>query len=83
VVTVCSCRPLISVHRLWVHEALRVFYDRLTDDADRRWLYGQLRDCVQENFKENFDVSLDTLPTENGTVSWLHDSVLGVNVVCT
>lgn len=53
-----------------------MFYDRLTDDKDRQWFYSQLRNCVQENFKENFDMSLDTLPMENGMVSWLQNIII-------
>ncbi|CAH8503219.1 unnamed protein product [Schistosoma turkestanicum] len=41
--------------RLWVHEVMRVFYDRLTDDADRTWLYEFIKHCLQDNFKEKFD----------------------------
>ena len=33
--------------RLWVHEARRVFADRLVSVADREWFDGQLRACVE------------------------------------
>eukprot|EP00743_Colponemidia_sp_Colp-15_P006911 GILK01007459.1.p1 GENE.GILK01007459.1~~GILK01007459.1.p1 ORF type:complete len:1899 (+),score=393.41 GILK01007459.1:93-5789(+) len=42
--------------RLWVHEILRVFGDRLTDDADRLWLLHNLRDSTKKHFNMNFDV---------------------------
>ncbi|PSN57349.1 hypothetical protein C0J52_02087 [Blattella germanica] len=54
--------------KIWVHEALRVFYDRLVDAIDRAWLYNKLRCCVQEHFKESFDASLDSLPMEKGVL---------------
>jgi dynein heavy chain len=36
--------------RLWFHEILRVFYDRLTDDKDRQWLIDLLGDILKNNF---------------------------------
>ncbi|PVD24358.1 hypothetical protein C0Q70_14839 [Pomacea canaliculata] len=41
--------------RLWVHEVMRVFYDRLTDDQDRAWLFKTVSGLVKEHFKESFD----------------------------
>jgi hypothetical protein len=38
--------------RLWTHEALRVFHDRLTDDQDRVWLGKLLCEMLEAHFKE-------------------------------
>ena len=43
--------------RLWAHEVLRVFSDRLVDEADRGWFLAELRDTT----KRHFNVSFDTL----------------------
>jgi len=46
---------------LWVHEVMRVFYDRLIDDNDRYWLFNKIRVCVNTNFQEMFDVVFNNL----------------------
>lgn len=38
--------------RLWLHEIMRVFYDRLVDDNDRRDVFVKLTDCVNLLFRE-------------------------------
>ncbi len=50
--------------RLWVHETMRVFYDRLIDDKDRVWLYNSIKSCVKDIFKENFDTVFEHLIPE-------------------
>nr|CAH8846959.1 unnamed protein product [Trichobilharzia regenti] len=52
--------------RLWAHEVMRVFYDRLTDDTDRTWLYTFIRGCLENNFKERFDQLFGHLATKEG-----------------
>lgn len=40
--------------RLWCHEAIRVFGDRLIDDADRQWFNNHLESMVISKFNSNF-----------------------------
>lgn len=46
---------LMSMKRLWVHEVLRVYYDRLTDDDDRMMLIDALRNVSQDRLLENLN----------------------------
>lgn len=55
--------------KLWVHENLRIFYDRLIEENDRNWFYNKLRDCVSSYFKENFDMLFETFRNEDGIVT--------------
>ncbi|XP_053595266.1 dynein axonemal heavy chain 7 [Microplitis demolitor] len=51
--------------RLWVHETLRVFGDRLVDSADNSWLFDQLKQIVSRVMKESFESVFNDLPKEN------------------
>ena len=46
---------LSSLKRLWTHEVLRVYYDRLVDDSDRAWLINFLKSTMKSEFDTNFD----------------------------
>lgn len=65
--------------KLWVHETLRVFYDRLIDEEDRAWMYEKIKSCVKEHMKENFDSIFDNLKLEEGvcTETSLRDLMFG------
>ena len=40
--------------RLWAHETTRVFHDRLTTEADRKWFMGAVAERVKDVFKKDW-----------------------------
>ncbi|CAB3257079.1 unnamed protein product [Arctia plantaginis] len=55
--------------RVWVHEIMRVFYDRLVDTDDRTWFYNILKKSTRDFMKDSFDNALDTYQNENEEVT--------------
>ncbi|KAI8464307.1 MAG: dynein heavy chain and region D6 of dynein motor-domain-containing protein [Monoraphidium minutum] len=52
--------------RLWVHEVLRVFYDRLVCDEDRLWTGRLLEALAEQHFKERLGRLLAAPPAAGG-----------------
>jgi dynein heavy chain, axonemal len=44
-----------SFVRLWAHEVLRVFHDRLVDDEDRTWFQNLLKRMIDTHLGVKFD----------------------------
>ncbi|KAM6176988.1 dynein axonemal heavy chain 12 [Erethizon dorsatum] len=55
--------------RLFVHEVLRVFYDRLINDDDRKWLFKLIKTVAKDHFKESFESIFSHLRKENKPIT--------------
>lgn len=53
-----------SLVRLWAHEAMRVFHDRLVDESDRGWFCSLLASMLPKHMGSTFE---DVFATEPGT----------------
>ncbi len=60
--------------RLWIHETVRVFGDRLIDDQDQLWLLGCLRNTTLKTFGVQFDSLLKHLDLDgDGRINTLDE----------
>ncbi|RZF48580.1 hypothetical protein LSTR_LSTR016857, partial [Laodelphax striatellus] len=59
-----AMEDLMSMKRLWVHEILRVYYDRLVDDDDRKWLIKMLHRVCEEHLDEDINKMFEHLVVE-------------------
>lgn len=55
------------MRRLWVHEVLRVYGDRLVDETDSKWLVSQLRETMKERMQDDMDLLFADLLDETST----------------
>lgn len=55
--------------RVWVHEILRVFYDRLVDEQDRSWFFAALKKSTKDHMKDTFESALEPYLNEKEQVT--------------
>lgn len=63
--------------RLWIHEVLRVFYDRLIDEPDRLLVGRLLEQLTEKHFKEKVGRLLGMTTTAGGAADVADDELLG------
>lgn len=56
---------VVSMKRLWLHEILRVYYDRLVDDSDRSWFFDTLCFVCKEHLHEDINEMFVYLSTDD------------------
>ena len=48
-----AIEDLLSMKRLWVHEVMRVYHDRIIDNSDSRRLIDTINDVCASKLLEN------------------------------
>lgn len=67
-----------SCIKLWAHEVLRVFYDRLVDDADKLLVGRLMEELMEKHFKEKLGRLLGMTITGGATAASDDDLLAGL-----
>ena len=59
--------------RLWLHEVLRVFGDRLIEVKDQQWLLEQVKILIPKYFENKIEIVLEDLMKGDGIVGSSHE----------
>lgn len=59
-----NCTSKQALVRLWVHESMRVFHDRLIDEQDKTHFKGILTELVNKNLSSAVGPASELLPQE-------------------
>ncbi|XP_011298266.1 dynein heavy chain 7, axonemal-like [Fopius arisanus] len=68
----------MGMKRIWVHEVLRVYGDRLVDENDANWLVGQIGKTLKERMDDDINVlfrDFTSFPHEEVTETHLRNLV--------
>lgn len=55
--------------KVWFHESMRVFHDRLIDVDERHWIFNQLAEAVTEHFKDVLDQIFELYQNDDGALT--------------
>ncbi|KAG7202889.1 hypothetical protein KM043_010036 [Ampulex compressa] len=75
-----SVETKVTFMRLWAHEVLRVFGDRMVNTDDKLWLFTKIKETVKVHFKDSFETAFDHLPKYRNnqiTIESFDDLVFG------
>lgn len=53
--------------KIWFHESMREFHDRLIDSDERVWLFDKLCDQIRDTFKDSVEQILETQVSDNSS----------------
>lgn len=66
-----AIEDLAAMKRLWVHEVLRVFGDRIVDQQDRNWLLGVLNETCDSKLGSDLDRMFRHLKSGDDPVKYI------------